>query len=126
MNLHTPERQADETQQQYRWRQQRSKVAAARMSKGPKQAPASSPLDVSRFFLGQHTNEKRNAQRLAKRMALAARRHQWQPQTRTRKHVQHKHPLRDAHGAYTLTGARPLGDELRAMWLAGISAQRGY
>ncbi|MEY2655329.1 MAG: hypothetical protein RLZZ524_2357 [Pseudomonadota bacterium] len=32
--------------------------------------------------------------------------------------------LRDTHGCFTLTGRGPQGD--RYMWLAGISAQRGY
>lgn len=43
-----------------------------------------------------------------------------------------KHPLRDEHGAYTQVGRDPLrridvdGREVRRIWLAGISAQRGY
>ena len=68
------------------------------------------------------------------------------PKARARK--QHKHPLRDEHGAYTLIG-RPYelenvhpashevvltgwvdGDQfgytVQRKWLAGISAQRGY
>jgi hypothetical protein len=55
-----------------------------------------------------------------------------------RAHKQHKHPLRDDHGAYTLVGkARQTMEYVegvavgyamteRRMWLAGISAQRGY
>lgn len=71
-----------------------------------------------------------------------------------RVHTQHKHPLRDEHGAYTLTGGfytiegegvRPSSREhvlggvfcgpgvdenseytARRKWLAGISAQRGF
>lgn len=65
-----------------------------------------------------------------------------------RKHKQHVHRMRDAHGAYTLTGGTAefmncpsdprwhqfgasRDNELtswhgRRMWLAGISAQRGF
>ena len=43
---------------------------------------------------------------------------------KARVHKQHKHQLRDGHGAYTLTGNNPFAP--RRMWLAGISAQRGY
>jgi hypothetical protein len=52
-----------------------------------------------------------------------------------RVHKQHKHPLRDEHGAYTLVGRAPIAQHApdnikqhmpRRMWLAGISAQRGY
>jgi hypothetical protein len=43
-----------------------------------------------------------------------------------RKHKQRRHPLQDAHGAYTLIGKDvPLGPS-RRKWLGGISAQRGY
>ena len=47
---------------------------------------------------------------------------------KARKHKQHVHPLRDEHGAYTLTGALIRTEEgvTRRKWLAGISAQRGY
>jgi hypothetical protein len=46
-----------------------------------------------------------------------------------RVHKQHKHSLRDEHGAYTLVGRDQMpgtGFDGRRMWLAGISAQRGY
>ena len=57
-----------------------------------------------------------------------------------RKHVEHVHPLRDEHGAYTLTGRNRKTfftwksgrvDHTgwlpgRRTWLAGVSAQRGY
>ena len=62
---------------------------------------------------------------------------------KARKHKQHVHPLRDDNGAYTLTGFHGALPEIvgydgagecivemrsvsRRMWLAGISAQRGY
>lgn len=40
-----------------------------------------------------------------------------------RKRKPHHHPLRDEHGAYTLTGQSVL---CRRKWVAGISQQRGY
>lgn len=105
MNIHTLERHPDESHAQYRERQ-----AASR---------AVNLLDVSRFFLGQHTNpskapSKRDLRRLAKTFTQKPK-----PQ-KVRKHVQHKHPLRDQHGAYTYTG------DPRRVWLAGVSAQKGY
>lgn len=49
---------------------------------------------------------------------------------KARAHKQHKHPLRDGHGAYTLIGrtgeAHADGSEVRRIWLGGISSQRGY
>lgn len=63
MNIHTPERQAHESQQEYSGRRALSKAVIRVALKGPRQAPAVSPLDVSRFFLGQHTNPARNYSR---------------------------------------------------------------
>lgn len=57
---------------------------------------------------------------------------------KARKHKQHVHPLRGDNGAYTLVGAKQSepfpshvaqhseGNTFRRIWLAGISAQRGY
>lgn len=62
---------------------------------------------------------------------------------KARKRKQHVHPLRDEHGAYTLTGFGGMVPQIvgyessgecivemrdipRRKWLAGISAQRGY
>jgi hypothetical protein len=137
-NVHTPERQPNESQAQYRERQARSRAIVKTMRKGPTQAPAINKLDVSRFFLGQHKNPVRNVPRRALRLRKFANAQwlsHWQPQVRARKHKQYAHPLRDAHGAYTLAGRHPAYRLLdltelphmgRRVWLAGISAQRGY
>ena len=128
--LHTPERQPGETQAQYRERQDASRRAFDAITKPPQQAPAKSPLDVSRFWIGQHTNPDRNKVRHARRIAKLA--NGQNPKfAKPRKHKQHTHPLRDEHGAYTLVGARVrvVGGMIvqkRRKWLAGISAQRGY
>lgn len=50
---------------------------------------------------------------------------------KARANKQHKHQLRDDHGAYTLVGRDPIyadatGRPMRRIWLAGISAQQGY
>jgi hypothetical protein len=67
---------------------------------------------------------------------------------KARVHKQHKHPLRDDHGAFCLTGkpyslegvhptsrevvltgwvdGEQFGNTVQRKWLAGISAQRGY
>jgi len=53
-NAHTPERQPGESQHEYRARQARSREAFSAATRPPMQAQAVSPLDSSRFFLGQH------------------------------------------------------------------------
>lgn len=63
MNIHTPNRIPEESLADYKERRAASKAAVRTMTKGPRQAPAVSPLDVSRFFLGQHTNPEKNQRR---------------------------------------------------------------
>lgn len=60
-NIHTPERLANETREQYRDRRAASKAAVREMVRGPSWLP-----DV---WLGQHTNPTRNAERRARREA---------------------------------------------------------
>lgn len=74
----------------------------------------------------QRTNPKRNVERRARRTAKRLRTTlaQMLKPSRERKHVQHQHELRDVNGAYTLVGSNPYSK--RRMWLAGVSAQRGY
>lgn len=72
MNVHSPERQADESRAQYRSRRANSARIIKTATKGPTQSPAVNKFDVSRFFLGQHTNEQRRAHRA--RIALVGKR----------------------------------------------------
>lgn len=68
------------------------------------------------------------------RAAVAARARPTQPKfSSPRQRKQHVHPLRDEHGAVTLAGrphpwldANVLAHGGRRVWLAGVSAQRGY
>lgn len=148
-NIHTPERQPGESMQDYRLRRDASKAAVKWVTKGPTQAPhiqiPGGPLpNWVHFWTGQHTNpgkepSRRDLHRLASKTFV----HQPKP-AKTRKHKQHQHPLRDEHGAYTLTGFRGMLPEVVGQdgvtgefviemryfsarkWLAGISAQRGY
>ena len=72
-NIHTSERQPDETQQRYRERQRTSRAVIQTMRKGPtQQRSLNALLDYARFWLGQHTNPKRNAERRALRNAKRA------------------------------------------------------
>lgn len=133
-NLHTPERQPHETQADYRARQVASKTATrAATHSGQGQGKATSrqlQRDAARkngrlhgtYGLGLVQPQRRRNQQ---RMALL-------------------HTLRDKHGAITLTGGRcqfmwvpydPRWYQMagsqdewfgRRIWLAGISAQRGY
>ena len=75
-------------------------------------------------FLGQRTNPAKNVQRQLRRQAKAARvsASQQAKPVKQRKHKQHRHPLRDADGAFTLVGKRALIDE-RRVWVAGESAR---
>lgn len=131
MNLHTPERQARESQADYRARRAASNSAVRDLKRGPHQAPAISPLDVSRFFLGQHTNPLRNKSRRALRLAKFARSawlSHWTPTptVKVRKHKPSTNPTpRDGFGAFTLIGKGNAQHE-RRKWLGGISAQRGF
>ena len=91
--------------------------------------------DASGWWLGQHKNTVHNGVRLARRLEKFAKVMQSQrlKASKVRKHKQHRHPLRDQYGdAYTQVGRDPLkrigrdGKSIRRVWLAGISAQRGY
>ena len=72
----------------------------------------------------QHTNPAKNVRRQLRRQAKAARvsASQQAKPVKQRKHKQHRHPLRDADGAFTLVGKRALIDE-RRVWVAGESAR---
>ncbi len=133
-NVHTPERHLGETQAQYRERQARSRSARHLRDAGGQ-----------RVYPGKQTS--RELQRDTKRdngtlsgvygLGLL------QPQRqRNELRMCALHPLRDDNGAYTLIGSRlkagPGADKMtgvslgaiphngRRIWLAGISAQRGY
>lgn len=68
MNAHTPERQADETQAQYRQRQAISKAIVRVATRGPVQAkhiqiPGGPLPNWVLWWKGQHANPVRNAER---------------------------------------------------------------
>jgi hypothetical protein len=70
MNVHTPERQANESQADYRARQARSAAAVKVMTKGPTQAayiplPGMPPPNWVLWWAGQHTNTARANRRKA-------------------------------------------------------------
>ena len=79
MNCHIPERLAGESREEYRDRRKLSKYTTLLMMKGPRQAPAVTKLDTSRFWLGPHLNPQRNAERRAKRVVG---KRQWKKQQR--------------------------------------------
>lgn len=150
MNIHNPERQPGESTEAYRERRAAGQRAVKAMTNTPKQSRAISEFDVERFFVGQHENKQRNARRgfvaeYGNRQARKARHAMvigelWngtpldsgqhpkfaKSRAKSRKHAQHKHPLRDGHGAYTVVGRDAETNTGRRMWVAGISAQRGY
>lgn len=140
MNLHSNERHEGESWPDYKARRAESKAAVKHMTREPteeKFVPAS-PTDVpdaSGWWLGQHKNTVHNGVRLERRLAKLAKVMQSQrlKAGKVRKHKQYRHPLRDQYGdAYTQVGRDPLkrigrdGKSIRRVWLAGISAQRGY
>lgn len=80
MNVHTPERQSNESQAQYRERRAVSHALVKAMLRGPTQEPAhletnadgtpkpAGELSKAAFWLGQHNNKRRNAQRKLKKI----------------------------------------------------------
>ena len=124
-NIHHPARIAGETPKEYRARQAKSKAArhVVRVL-----------WDAGRgtYFADRNFDKrkKRPARDTGQHPVFAAQ----------RVHKQRKHPLRDQHGAYSHVGRnQPVfstdpwhaGMALgwkpgRRIWLAGISAQRGY
>jgi len=104
-----------------------SNAYAKRVTSAPKQTPAVTPLDVSRFFLGQHMNASKALSRrdLHRAHVFSKRAIDTQPKrTPVRKHKQHFHSMLDQHGVITMVGSNFSGE--RRIWLGGISAQRGY
>lgn len=57
------ERAATETREQFIARRRAELAYIRTLTKGPRQSPAVSPLDTSRFFTGQHTNHERAVRR---------------------------------------------------------------
>lgn len=78
MNLHTPERGADESPADYKARRQASRKAAAALERGPSQDPlppglAALPGAWLRFWLGQHTASSARQRWRAAKALLGAR-----------------------------------------------------
>lgn len=151
-NVHTPQRQEGESQEQYR---QRRRISRHSANMG-RNAETGKPV----FLKGLGDQHKEPSQRQQMRdnarsngrgpkgifgagiVAAAAKK------LRDSKEHQAKHPLRDAHGALTLIGSgfellgvQPTSRDFvisggqqdgqilhgcRRIWLAGISAQRGF
>lgn len=139
MNLHSNERHEGESWPDYKARRAASKAAVRLMTLGPRQekfVPKSPTdfVDMGFWWLGQHKNTVHNGVRLARRLEKFAKVMQSQrlKASKVRKHKQYRHPLRDQYGAFTQVGRDPLkrigrdGKPIRRVWLAGISAQRGY
>lgn len=127
--LHAPQRIEGESLSAYRSRRAASHKEAARILRGT----TLSPLGYAALGNPPGRTDKRRALAKAKRPAPT------QPKfDKPRVHKQHKHPLRDEHGAYTLVGRTEILDVNedgsfrdsfpgpRRKWLGGISAQRGY
>lgn len=61
--IHQPARFKDESQVEYRARRALSNQIARDATRTPHQQPAINQFDVARFFLGEHTNQRRNKAR---------------------------------------------------------------
>jgi len=119
MNVHTPERQSHESQADYRARQRKSceaSLATVLVHDSRRQGVLERQKPMSR-------EDKRRAAVAKSKPAAPGPKF-----AKPRKHKQHTHPIRDAHGAHTLVGRKFAfnGETIRRMWLAGLSAQRGY
>mgnify|MGYP003553513104 CR=1 FL=1 len=140
MNLHSNERHEGESWPDYKARRAASKAAVRLMTRGPTQEKYDAKKhgispDFGAWWLGQHTSLVHNGVRLERRLEKFGKVMQSQrlKAGKVRKHKQYRHPLRDQYGdAYTQVGRDPLkrigrdGKPIRRVWLAGISAQRGY
>lgn len=105
-NVHTPERQPNETQAEYRARQALSR----QISK-----------TTSVFHDSQQRGTYVSGKNRKERRAAGRDNGQHPKFDRERSHKQHEHHQRDSNGAFTFVGREP-----RRQWLAGVSAQRGY
>lgn len=137
-NVHTPERQPGETQAEYRERQRLSRriVAISRLQGIGNQHSAPSQREQMR---DQHRTAAAAGDRKPLKGIFG-----WallQPQRRRNQtRMEEIHKQRDEHGATTTVGRNkpvmgtyPWGEKYlkgweagRRMWLAGVSAQRGY
>jgi hypothetical protein len=109
MNVHTPQRGTKESFTEFKARRAQSNAILKSMHRGPHQAPALNQFDVSRFFLGVHTNPSKQPSRRDKHRAAVARlaSQATKPKAvRERKHIQRPHATRDEIGAVTLIGPR--------------------
>ena len=114
-NVHTPERLNGESWADYKSRRAQSN-AIGRVMRTAVNGGVSSRQQFRDSMRKSGAMGKRTRAYVALLAAWAAK-------------VVSKAKLRDEHGAYTLTGAFKFlrdGSPLRRMWLAGISAQRGY
>lgn len=114
--MHHPERREGESQKEYRERQARARADVRRILAG-------TLIDPRKLGKGPSSTDRERA------CVRAERPQPTQPKfkpERTRR--PHQPVLHDEHGAYTLTGREyfPDGSQRRRMWLAGVSAQRGY
>lgn len=118
MNIHTPERQPNESQAEYRARRALShkRVKAMRCVGLGNQHKAPSARQQLRDL------QRRNGTFKASTYGLGI----LQPQRRRNQHhMDFLHRLRDESGAFTHVGRHPITGA-RRIWLGGISAQRGY
>lgn len=114
MNLHTPERQENETQSEYRARRAQSKAITK---------AATHPVVGSQSSRARHRDQRRMNGSLKGMYGagLMAHFNRLREQSMERVGTQH-----DENGAYTLTGSACFITGERRKWLAGVSARRGY
>lgn len=116
MNIHTPERQPNESQAQYRERRAMSNSIAKSLGAARNGGPS------ARQKLRDKQRENGNLRGVYGVGVVAA-------QSRRQRDALPKVGQRDEHGAFTLVGAQPCEPwqgQKRRKWLGGISAQRGY
>lgn len=116
-NIHTPERQAGESFASFKARRTQSRKEAGRIAGHGLGGGVASRKHQRDAMRTSGTMGKRTRAYVALMAAAAAKR------------VPNWQGARDgAGGAYTLTGRQyfPDGTQRRRMWLAGISAQRGF
>jgi hypothetical protein len=120
MNIHTPERGTDESAADYKARREASRKAVRAMTLANIGDQHRAPSSREQLRNSQRSNGKLRAGSYGRGLD-----NKWSNDA-AKKQAKLPH-YRDANGAFTLIGKRDfMNNENGRMWLAGISAQRGY
>lgn len=119
MNIHTPERGINESAAEYQARREASRNAVRAMTLAGIGNQHRAPSSRQQLRDSQRSNGKLRAGSYGRGLN-----NKWSNDA-AKKQAKLPH-RRDKDGAFTLVGKPDFFENRRRMWLAGISAQRGY